>query len=252
MTATSNELTILPCPFCGAPALEGPLWPKHYGCSDSECGAHMANLSVPQWNRRPVPETCADATIPALPYPGDEEALRQFVKGSVPFCTCIERSNDDPHRKNCPFWLTILAARGSWMNRNIAAWSCSMEARGRERCTQWCGNPGLCTAVGNSSAQNGPDAAADVLAERRRQVTEEGWTPAHDDAHSNFELSAAAACYALRAPLPHDHDDLGVPMQWPWSQEWWKPKGPRSDLVRAGALILAEIERIDRDFAKNG
>jgi len=27
---------------------------------------------------------------------------------------------------------------------------------------------------------------------------------------------------------------------------WWKPKGPRRDLIRAAALIVAEIERIDR------
>lgn len=89
-------------------------------------------------------------------------------------------------------------------------------------------------------------AAADVLAERRRQVTVEGWTPEHDDAHSNFEMSAAAASYALRAPLPHDQGDLGVPMQWPWSPKWWKPTDARRDLVKAAALIIAEIERIDR------
>lgn len=93
-------------------------------------------------------------------------------------------------------------------------------------------------------------AASDVVAERRRQVSGEGWTPEHDDAHSNFELSAAAVSYALRAPLPHDQGDLGVPMQWPWSQEWWKPTDPRRDLVKAGALILAEIERLDRGELK--
>lgn len=32
----------------------------------------------------------------------------------------------------------------------------------------------------------------------------------------------------------------------PWDEKWWKPKNPRRDLVKAGALILAEIERIDR------
>jgi hypothetical protein len=46
----------LPCPFCGAPAIEAR-WPDHRGCSDPTCGAHMANLSREQWNRRPVPPT---------------------------------------------------------------------------------------------------------------------------------------------------------------------------------------------------
>lgn len=45
-------------------------------------------------------------------------------------------------------------------------------------------------------------------------------------------------------------DQLGrdghVPPTWPWGAEWWKPKEPRRDLVRAGALIIAEIERLDR------
>jgi hypothetical protein len=38
-------------------------------------------------------------------------------------------------------------------------------------------------------------AALDVLAERRRQIEAEGWTPEHDDQHSNWELSRAAICY---------------------------------------------------------
>ena len=33
---------------------------------------------------------------------------------------------------------------------------------------------------------------------------------------------------------------------WPWAASWWKPKNRRRDLVRAAALIVAEIERIDR------
>jgi hypothetical protein len=30
------------------------------------------------------------------------------------------------------------------------------------------------------------------------------------------------------------------------ADEWWKPTNRRRDLVKAGALILAEIERLDR------
>jgi hypothetical protein len=31
---------------------------------------------------------------------------------------------------------------------------------------------------------------------------------------------------------------------WPWSFEWWKPKDRIRNLVRAGALIAAEIDRL--------
>lgn len=87
-------------------------------------------------------------------------------------------------------------------------------------------------------------AARDVIAERRRQVEKEGWTAAHDDKHSSGDLSAAAGCYAL---FSESHPDVGrPPPQWPWAREWWKPQGYRRDLVRAAALLLAEIERVDR------
>ncbi|MCW9596636.1 hypothetical protein [Klebsiella michiganensis] len=97
-------------------------------------------------------------------------------------------------------------------------------------------------------------AAADVLAERQRQVTAEGWSSKHDDQYKNTELAFAASCYAFHAAaaswdLEDDgipYDSHPVPKQWPWDPSWWKPTDARRDLVKAGALILAEIERIDR------
>lgn len=89
-------------------------------------------------------------------------------------------------------------------------------------------------------------AVQDVVAERQRQVTGEGWTPEHDDKYQPGELSAAGGSYALHA-FDSGHDKRGfAPAWWPWSVKWWKPKNPRADLVRAAALLLAEIERIDR------
>lgn len=82
----------------------------------------------------------------------------------------------------------------------------------------------------------------EVLAERRRQVEAEGWTPGHDDGHVSGEMAAAAACYAFTAvKSPHYINQI-----WPWSYDWWKPRDKRRNLVKAGALILAEIERLDR------
>lgn len=87
-------------------------------------------------------------------------------------------------------------------------------------------------------------AAYDVLAERRRQIRAEGWTSKNDDAYQAGDLGDAAACYALSNPVIET--GRGVPYDWPWSSKWWKPTSRRRDLVKAGALILAEIERLDR------
>lgn len=85
-------------------------------------------------------------------------------------------------------------------------------------------------------------AETDVIAERRRQIEQEGWTPEHDARHAAGDLADAAACYASTdRDLRH-----GVPFGWPWSAAWWKPTDRRRDLVKAGALIIAEIERLDR------
>ncbi|KLY37147.1 hypothetical protein SK92_00281 [Klebsiella oxytoca] len=85
-------------------------------------------------------------------------------------------------------------------------------------------------------------AATDVLAERQRQITAEGLTPEHDDEYQHCEMAVAAACYIMADDDPR----ADVPELWPWPSEWWKPTDVRRDLVKAGALILAEIERLDR------
>jgi hypothetical protein len=87
----------------------------------------------------------------------------------------------------------------------------------------------------------------DIAAERRRQIDAEGWTPEHDDAHRIGEMAQAAACYAIGSGFRDtiEGDEQRRPL-WPWDWSWWKPKDRRRDLVRAGALIVAEIERLDR------
>ena len=89
----------------------------------------------------------------------------------------------------------------------------------------------------------GSQAVLDVAAERRRQIEAEGWTPEHDDEHSVGELAKAAACYALVSAGFNPDATITV---WPWHRLWWKPSDKRRNLVKAGALILAEIERLDR------
>lgn len=88
-----------------------------------------------------------------------------------------------------------------------------------------------------------PAAWTDVLAERQRQIAVEGWTPEHDAAYPMGKLAQAASVYARNAGAPLWGNP---PTGWPFSPEWWKPSTPRRDLVKAAALLLAEIERLDR------
>jgi hypothetical protein len=100
------------------------------------------------------------------------------------------------------------------------------------------------TALAKETASS--RAVVDVIAERVRQVTDEGYTPEHDDAHDDGTLSEAAAVYVLDA-LDYGTQTTGNLAIWnAWGVKWFKPKGLRADLVRAAALIIADIERLDR------
>lgn len=104
--------------------------------------------------------------------------------------------------------------------------------------------PAATPPAGESALTAMSQAARDVLAERRRQVEAEGWTPEHDDEYDGTQMARAAACYLL---FGHATPGNGwVPHQWPWDREWWKPSSDRRNLIKAAALVLADIERIDR------
>jgi hypothetical protein len=100
---------------------------------------------------------------------------------------------------------------------------------------------------------HGSEALQDVWRERQRQITEERWTPELDDKHDPGLLALAGSCYAREAwsAMTLGTGDTPVagwaPEDWPFAAAWWKPSGDnRRDLVKAAALILAEIDRLDR------
>ncbi len=115
-----------------------------------------------------------------------------------------------------------------------------------------------------------------IAAERRRQLEQEGWDNEHDDEHTDGSLALAAVCYATPVRLYEQVNYAAGPSfcdPWPdsWSDGWDKrylygerrtnpgnmPPDPatytadeRLDLlVKAGALLAAEIDRLLR--AKN-
>lgn len=94
-------------------------------------------------------------------------------------------------------------------------------------------------ASSESVLQSLTDALRDVIAERQRQVSVKGWTPEHDDTYTCGELSGAAISYI---------EPMEAVFYWPaeWHDDSFKPSDERRNLVKATALLLAEIERLDR------
>lgn len=99
-----------------------------------------------------------------------------------------------------------------------------------------------------------------IAAERQRQLDVEGWTPEHDAEHTRGQLLKAAETYLGEAEFHIRYPDLSFDRNlmldikdtqgfrastWPWSPDWWKPSpDPVRNLVKAGALIAAEIDRL--------
>ena len=81
-----------------------------------------------------------------------------------------------------------------------------------------------------------------IAVERKRQIEVEGWDAANDDEHGAMVMALAGAVYVLNLTnVPHD----GL---WPFDYEYWKPTpdDPIRQLVKAGALIAAEIDKMQR------
>jgi hypothetical protein len=141
--------------------------------------------------------------------------------------------------------LRAVAAGGAREVRRAIDGAVSAE---RERITALFGDP---DGERTPGAETG---AAMIRAERARQVTAEGYTPDHDAGHDHGELARAAACYALppehrparsvRADSSRGDRYSRVPVGWPWHPDAWKPGDRLAELVKAGALIAAELDRL--------
>lgn len=93
-----------------------------------------------------------------------------------------------------------------------------------------------------------------IAAERERQITEEHWTPTHDRIHADGELAQAAMLYACPPDLRQRSYDLTpepqtgarlLDLYWPKGWDFKPTPADRiRELVKAGALIAAEIDRL--------
>lgn len=93
-----------------------------------------------------------------------------------------------------------------------------------------------------------------IAQERRGQIEREGYAPSEDDEYTAGELAQAACAYITWEWSEADDREGHLAVHWPasWNPAAFKPKDRRSDLVRAGALIAAEIDRLDRKAAGHG
>lgn len=85
-----------------------------------------------------------------------------------------------------------------------------------------------------------------IALERARQRGVEGHTDEGDDGYLHGELALAAVGYATN---PKAFSRRGrKPLAWPWDAKHWKPTPDdrTRELVKAGALIAAEIDRLIR------
>jgi hypothetical protein len=89
-----------------------------------------------------------------------------------------------------------------------------------------------------------------IAAERQRQIHEEGYTPEHDAHHDLRNLTAAARAYLITGSDPNlrgsrSTSHVRASRVWPWEPDGFKPDYGLRDLVKAGALIAAAIDRLD-------
>lgn len=114
-------------------------------------------------------------------------------------------------------------------------------------------------------------ALEDIRAERQKQIGK-GYDTVHDDSDSKGSHARAAAYYATAAYYQRDWED-DCDASWdspcdyvndiawqaeidsvgyPWPSETKSVEyTPRANLVKAAALLIAEIERIDREESSN-
>ncbi|WP_411839215.1 hypothetical protein [Paracoccus sp. ME4] len=254
----------MPCPFCRGSQVEDTMRTGSIVCQD--CGASAPNYRA--WNRRATPADdlvawqrhhptagwvdCLPADVGHYRAAGQEvrplylhpATAADDLRAAEPvpddcICARIGELGNQIHNLGCEYQNDEkLSDRLAELRKE--AWSITRAAALSQ------------PAPTPQPAVQMPRAWLDVMGERTRQMAVEGWTPEHDDAHDAGEIGVAAACYAV-AGAQDSGPNAPMPLNWPWHSAWWKPTNRRRDLVKAGALILAEIERLDRAaLSQNG
>ena len=101
-----------------------------------------------------------------------------------------------------------------------------------------------------------------IAEERQRQIEVEGYDAQHDSHHSPCKLIQAADTYLESAELTLQSKEFSpsnswhqtnlpfyrneIKRNWPWEQESFKPTTDIRDLIKAGALIAAAIDRLQK------
>ena len=80
-----------------------------------------------------------------------------------------------------------------------------------------------------------------ITEERVKQIVKNGYTAFHDLKYSNKELLLAALAYLYATIFDDDSSGLAY---WPFDREDWHNEGYVENLKKVGALIAAELDRI--------
>lgn len=88
-----------------------------------------------------------------------------------------------------------------------------------------------------------------IAVERERQVKDEGYNAEHDQVHEPMTLARAAVSYILC----NDEKKCKIARYtyWPWEDKYYKPRDMKRNLVRAGALVAAAIDRLLAEDVKS-
>ncbi len=234
MSSNENVASLAPCPFCGQQDafVEQLDSDASVVICQGRVGEHSACLA-----RGPVGIQEDENET----QPGHDAAVREWNRQSSKSAEqhLVERAAAWRHGADLNFNLLQIAERScslleDWVQATNAGDSSLTEQIKKTR------------ALLESHQPTWSSAVRDLIQERRRQVHEEGWSSDHDDLEVQGGLASAAATYALKAIGMTDYEYE----TWPWGHEYLKPGEPRRMLVKAGALILAELDRLDRQAAR--
>lgn len=177
---------------------------------------------------------CADAG--PCPHSQELSLIREMAAASVKWdeenlAAIPDERADEPSFSVGKYWRDRLSLSRSW----------------KAFCADPVNHPGL-RNMGPSGRES---VVNEILSERTRQMSVHGWYPEHDDIYRHHELVRAAETYleAGRLEAITEAAHTRLLSRWPWAASWFKPRDARRNLIKAAALIVAEIERIDRSKA---